>query len=117
MDCNNGICKFAIEQQDSYGSQRSHPLELVARISVDDLVRLFDEAPTNFDGYNPVCKVKNPILFTKYIIQQLCEDAPYEADDLVWSQPLTYIFEKLLEDYRPEFLEYLDEEGGYNNEH
>ena len=109
MDNENGICKFTIECKDSYGSQHRHPLELVARIPVDDLVRLFNEAPTNFDGDNPVCKVKDPILFTKYVIQQLCEDAPYEADDVVWSQPFTYIFEQLLEDYKPEFLEYFDE--------
>ena len=110
MDNENDICKFTIERKDSCGSQHRHPLELVARISVDDLVRLFNEAPTNFDGYNPVCNVKDPILFTKYIIQQLYEDAPYEADDVVWSQPLTYIFEKLLEDYKPEFLEYAEVE-------
>ena len=105
----NGICKFAIEREDSRGSQQRHPLQLVARIDIEDLVKLFNEAPTNFDGENPVCKVKDPILFTKYIIQQLWEDAPYEADDVVWAQPLTYIFEQLLEDYKPEFLEYFEE--------
>lgn len=105
----NGVCKFTIERQDNYGSQRTYPLQLVARINVDDLVKLFDEAPTNFDGENPVCKVKDPIKFTKFVIERLYDDAPYEADDVVWAQPLTYIFEQLLEDYKPEFLEYFDE--------
>jgi len=26
----NGICKFAIEREDSHGSQQRHPLQLVA---------------------------------------------------------------------------------------
>ena len=102
----NGICKFAIEREDS------HSLQLVARINVDDLVKLFDEAPTNFDGENPVCKVKDPIKFTEFVIRRLWDDAPYEADDVVWAQPLTYIFEELLEDYKPEFLEYFEEVWG-----
>ena len=105
----NGICKFTIEREDSRGSQQHHPLQLVARIDIDDLVKLFDESPTNFDGENPVCKVKDPIKFTEFVIRRLWDDAPYEADDVVWAQPLTYIFEQLLEDYKPEFLEYFDE--------
>ena len=106
----NGICKIAIEREHSCGSQRHYPLQLVARIDVDDLVKLFDEAPTNFDGENPICKVKDPIKFTEFVIRRLWDDAPYEADDVVWAQPLTYIFEQLLEDYKPEFLEYFEEE-------
>ena len=74
----NGICKFAIEREDSR-------VQLVARIDVDDLVKLFDEAPTNFDGENPVCKVKDPIKFTEFVIERLWDDAPYEADDVVWA--------------------------------
>lgn len=97
----SGICKFAIEREDSHGEQQHHPLQLVARIDVDDLVKLFDEAPTNFDGENPVCKVKDPIKFTEFVIRRLWDDAPYEA--------LTYIFEQLLENYKPEFLEYFEE--------
>ena len=104
-----GICKFTIEREDSYGSQQKHPLELVARISVDDLVKLFDESPMNFDYDHQIAKVKDPIKFTEYVIQQLWEPAPFEADDIVWAQPLTYIFQNLLEDYKPDFLEYIEE--------
>lgn len=75
----NDICKFAIEREDSRDSQQYHPLQLVTRIDVDDLVKLFDEAPTNFDGEKPVCKVKDPIKFTEFVIRRLWDGSNYRC--------------------------------------
>lgn len=95
---NEHLLKFTIEDE-----------TIKAEIKISDLCKLFNEAPTNFDYDHPICRVRNPQKFAEYIVKRLMDDAPYEADDVVWSQPLTYIFEQLLEDYKPEFLRYLDD--------
>ena len=97
---NDSLLKFSIEND-----------TVTASISIKDLIWLFNECPYNFDGETKVATVtsgKEPE-FVKWIIIKLQDDAPYEADDLVWSQPLTYCFEQLLEDYKPEFLTYSED--------
>lgn len=92
------LCKFTIDDE-----------TIKAEIKISDLCKLFNEAPTNFDYDRPICRVRNPQKFAEYIVMRLMDDAPYERDDVMWSQPISQIFESLLEDYKPEFLRYLDD--------
>ena len=79
----------------------------------EDLAKWFNETPNNYN-YNrdhEVAKVTpgKETEFAHYILKKMLDDAPYEADDYVWTEPLTYAFNELLEDYKPELLTYYED--------
>lgn len=86
--------------------------KITLTITHTDLVKWFNEAPNNYDYDHEIAHVTpgKEVEFAEYVFEKLQEDAPYEADDLVWTEPLTYIFTELLEDYQPEFLTYYEDE-------
>ena len=81
-----------------------------------DLADWFNEHPANFEGKQEVCHVipGKEAEFAHWILRRMMDDAPYEADDYVWTEPLGYAYRELLEDYKPEFLHYNEEYKEYN---
>jgi len=97
---NSRLAKFNLDKK-----------KITVTITIEDLVKYFNNCPANYDYDHEIAKVipGKELKFALYVLQKLMDDAPYEADDYVWSQPLTYVFEQLLEDYRPDFLDYTEE--------
>lgn len=81
---------------------------LTMKISLDELKRLFHESPHNFNGYSTYATIREgkEQNFAEKVINVLRDDAPYEADDLVWSQPFTYVFNEIIESAADDILEY-----------
>lgn len=83
---------------------------LTMKISIAELKRLFHTSPENFNGVGRYAMVINgkEQEFVEKIVNILRDDAPYEADDLVWSQMFTYAFQEIIEGAYDEFLKYHD---------
>ena len=77
-----------------------------------DFANWFNNTPNNFDYDHEIAHVTpgKEVEFAAYVLRRLQDDAPHEADDFVWSEPFTYIYNELLEDYKPEFLTYYEED-------
>ena len=86
--------------------------ELIMKMSIKDLVWLFEESPNNtYDGENIGCKVRTDKVqeFAEFIVRQLMDGAPYEQDDMRWSVPFTQAFNEILEGAEDDICEYFDE--------
>lgn len=101
MENSNQLMKFRIENN-----------KLIMEISIDDLVKLVNEDPENFDGDKAILKIKEDKKdeLAKYIIEHLVDDNRDNENLTNWAIPFQSVFDNLYIDIHKDFCEYLEED-------